>query len=178
MWKTGHSTILVLWLSYIQEGRKMNKKTVIALIALVVLVALAVGIYFATRPDTGSNGNETNRTTSGQNDTEDKETPEGEQTEKLGNTFTLVVVHGDKTEKTFTITSQQPYLSGALIDEGIITDEGLETGMYYTVDGETSDWGKNQSYWAFYLGDQYANYGMNDAPIEEGAVYKLVYTIG
>lgn len=137
----------------------MNKKTIIALIALVVVLALVVGIYFATRPKTE---------------------PENDTTEgtAAGVTFTLIVVHGDETQKTFTITSEKTYLSGALIDEGIITDEGLETGMYFTVDGETADWNRDQSYWAFYLGEEYASVGMNDAVIEEGAVYKLVYTIG
>lgn len=147
----------------------MNKKIIIALIAFVVALALMVGIYFITRPDTAP------KTDPEQSGSTQQQTEDGE---KKGNTFTLVVVHGDKAEKTFTITSEKPYLSGALIDEGIITDEGLETGMYFTVDGETSDWNANKSYWAVYVGDDYANYGMNDLPIEQDAVYKLVYTIG
>ena len=160
LWENGHSTLFwVLWLSDIQEEKEMNKKTIIALIVFVAVLALVVGIYFATRPKTEPKTDTTEGTA-------------------VGTTFTLIVVHGDNSEKTFTITSEKPYLSGALIDEGIITDEGLETGMYFTVDGETSSWEENQSYWAFYIGDAYANYGMNDAPIEEGAVYKLVYTIG
>lgn len=149
----------VLWLSDIQEVKTMNKKTIIALIALVVVLALVVGIYFATRPKTE---------------------PENDTTEgtAAGDTFTLKVVHADGTEKEFTITTEEEFLAPALINEGIITEEGLETGMYNTVDGETADWNANQSYWAFYLGEEYASVGMNDAPIEEGAVYKLVYTIG
>ena len=145
----------------------MNKKTIIALIALVLVAAIMAGIYFATRPDTGKKDTDKETVT---------QTDEG--TEAAGNTFTLVVVHGDKTEKTFTITSTKEFLAQALIDEGIITDEGVETGMYFTVDGETSSWEENQSYWAVYEGDAYANYGMNDLPIREGDVYKLVYTIG
>ena len=145
----------------------MNKKTMIALIALVLVAALMVGIYFATRP--GPKNDEPNKEANTQTD-------DGNAT--AGNTFTLKVTHGDGTENEFTITSEEKFLAHALIDEGIITDEGVETGMYFTVDGETSSWEQNQSYWAFYIGEDYANYGMNDAPIEDGAVYKLVYTIG
>lgn len=144
----------------------MNKKTIIALIALVLVAVVMVGIYFGTRPNTGKK------------DTSKETITQTDESTQAGSTFTLVVVHGDKTEKTFTITTEKEYLALALIDEGIITDEGIETGMYFTVDGETSSWEQNQSYWAFYLGEEYANFGMNDAPVEEGATYKLVYTIG
>lgn len=144
----------------------MNKKTIIALIALVLVAALMVGIYFITKP--GPKNADTKKET-------DTQTDDG--TAPVGNTFTLKVVHGDGTEKEFTITTEEEFLAHALIDEGIITDEGLETGMYFTVDGETSSWEQNQSYWALYIGEDYASYGMNDTPIEDGGVYKLVYTI-
>ena len=127
-----------------------NKKLIIGVVALVLVVALLLGIYFATRPQTN---------------TDDK-------------TFTVTGVHSDNTGTDFSITSSEEFLAPALIAEGILTDEGIETGMYLTVDGETASWEENQSYWAFYLGDQYATVGMNDTPIEDGAVYKLVYTLG
>jgi hypothetical protein len=46
------------------------------------------------------------------------------------------------------------------------------------VDGEDADYSVNQSYWAFFVGDDYAMEGMNTTAITDGAVYKLVYTIG
>lgn len=147
----------------------MNKKTIIALIALVVVAALVVGIYFATRPkkETTDPTKETNT-----------QTDEGANTGAAGNSFTMIVKHGDGTEREFLITTTESFLAQALINEGIINGEGLETGMYFTVDGETASWEENQSYWAIYIGDEYANYGLNDIIIEDDAVYKLVYTIG
>ena len=145
----------------------MNKKTIIALIALVLVAAIMAGIYFATRPDTGKK--DTDKETVSQTD---------EGTEAAGNTFTLVVVHGDKTEKTFTITSTKEFLAQALIDEGIITDEGVETGMYFTVDGETASWEENKSYWALYIGEDYATTGADGIVVTDGGEYGLVYTIG
>lgn len=127
-----------------------NKKLVIAIVAVVVIIALMAGIYFLTRP---------------QASTDEK-------------TFTLTVVHADGTENVQTITSSEEFLAPALIAEGIINDEGIETGMYYTVDGETASWEENQSYWAFYVGGDYATEGMNTTAIADGAEYTLEYTIG
>ena len=126
-----------------------NKKTWIIAIAAVLVIALLAGIYFVARPST----------------------TQGEKT------FTLTVVHSEGS-KDFTISTDEEYLAPALIAEGIINDEGVETGMYFTVDGETASWEENQSYWAVYEGDAYATVGMNDLPIRDGGVYKLEYTIG
>lgn len=126
-----------------------NKKLLIAVIAVVAVLAILLGVYFATRPQASA----------------------GEKT------FTLTVVHSDST-KEFTITTDEEFLAHALIAEGIINDEGIETGMYFTVDGETASWEENQSYWAIYIGEEYATVGMNDLLIEDGASYKLEYTIG
>lgn len=126
-----------------------NKKTLIAVIAVVAVLAILLGIYFIARP----------AATAGEK------------------TFTLTVVHSEGS-KNFTITSDQEFLAQALIAEGIINDEGVETGMYFTVDGETASWEENQSYWAVYVGEEYATVGMNDLPIEDGGAYKLEYTIG
>lgn len=126
-----------------------NKKTLFAVIAVVAVLAILLGIYFIARPTA----------------------TEGEKT------FTLTVVHSEGT-KDFTIHTDEEYLAPALIAEGIINDEGVETGMYFTVDGETASWEENQSYWAIYVGEEYATVGLNDLPIEDGGVYKLEYTIG
>ena len=127
-----------------------NKKLLIAFIALVVVVAVLLGVYLATRP--GSSAGE--------------------------KTFTLTIVHSDGTSKDMTIHSGEEFLAPALRAEGVLTDDGVETGMYNIVDGETASWEENQAYWGFYVNGEYAMAGMNDTPIEDGAAYKLEYTIG
>ena len=126
-----------------------NKKTLIAVIAIVLVVVALAAIYFGTRP-TATAGDKT---------------------------FTLTVVHSEGS-KEFTISTDEEFLAPALIAEGIINDEGVETGMYFTVDGETASWEENQSYWAIYVGDTYATEGLNTLVIEDGGVYKLEYTLG
>ena len=63
-----------------------------------------------------------------------------------------------------------------LLADGLIV-ESESAGMYNTVDGETADYSVDQSYWAFYIDGEYAMTGMDDAPVTDGAVYKLEYTV-
>lgn len=127
-----------------------NKKLILVAVALVTAVAVMLGVYFATRP----------------------ETVEGSKS------FTVTVVHADGTEKSFTYSTDAEKLGAFLESEGLIESEGADDGMFHTVDGEKADWNENQSYWAFYLGEEYATEGIYATTIADGAVYKLVYTIG
>lgn len=125
-----------------------NKKMILAAVALLVVVALFAGIWVASRPEIFA----------------------GEKR------FTLTVVHKNGTEKVFELTSSEEFLGAALVAEGIII-ESDSPGMYNTVDGETTDYSKDQSYWGFFIDGEYAMEGMNTTPITEGGQYKLVYTI-
>ena len=125
-----------------------NKKMILAAVALIVVVALFAGIWVASRPEIFA----------------------GEKR------FTLTVVHKNGTEKVFELTSSEEFLGAALVAEGIII-ESDSPGMYNTVDGETTDYSKDQSYWGFFIDGEYAMEGMNTTPITEGGQYKLVYTV-
>ena len=144
-----------------------NKKLVLALIALLAVCAFAAGIWFATRPTPSKNDS-----------VKQTQLEDGTIIEVVGNSFTVVVVHGDGTTKEFSYTTDADYLGGFLYEEGLIVADESNPGMFHTVDGEKADWNENQSYWAFYEGDQYAVQGIETTPITDGAVYKLVYTVG
>ncbi len=92
--------------------------------------------------------------------------------------FTVTVVHADGSSKDFTYTTDAAKLGDYLESQDLIDSEGADSGMFHTVDGEKADWNVNQSYWALYIGEEYAMQGIYDTPIDDGAVYKLVYTIG
>ena len=134
-----------------------NKSIIIAAIALVVVVAAMLAVFLATRPSASS-------------------PTDGAQT--AGKTFAVIVIHGDETQKEFTYTTDAEMLGGFLEENGLIDSKGADIGMFHTVDGEKADWNENRSYWALYEGDTYANQGIYDTRILDGAVYKLVYTIG
>lgn len=128
----------------------MNKKTLGIVIALVAVVAILVGVYFATRP----------------------ETTEGMKT------FTVEVVHKDGTTNTQELKSDKTYVGECLQEKGIIKGEQGQYGLYIQeVDGEQAIFETDGAYWAFYLGEEYATQGIDLTPIEEGKVYRLVYTV-
>lgn len=134
-----------------EERRKImkNKNLILALIALMAVAAVMVGILFITNSF-------------------------GDQGAK---TITVTVVHGDGTEKTFTYRTGEEYLGAVLYAEGLIV-ESASAGMFDTVDGEKADWSVDQSYWALYIGDDYATTGVDTTPIHDGDSFKLVYTRG
>ena len=142
-----------------------NKKLILAALALVVLIGVLLAVYFLAGPGAKVDSGAT------------------EGTDALGSTitgcsFTVTVVHADKTEKTFTYTTAEEKLGAFLEAEGLIDSQGADAGMFHTVDGEKADWSVNQSYWAFYVGGEYAMTGIYDTAIEDGAIYKLEYTSG
>lgn len=92
--------------------------------------------------------------------------------------FTVIVTHADKTEKVFLYEAQPGKLGAFLETEGLIKSEGADDGMFHTVDGEKADWNENQSYWAFYVDNEYAMKGIYDTDIVGGTTYKLEYTLG
>ena len=125
-----------------------NKKLILALVALIVVVGVFAGVWFATR----------------------SQSVEGTKH------FTVLVVHSDKAEETFTYSTDAEKLGDFLEAEGLIIGSG--DGMFHTVDGEKADWSVNQSYWALYLNGEYAMAGIYDTDITDGITYKLEYTLG
>ena len=128
----------------------MNKKKLGIILAVVVLVAALVAVYFATRPE---------------NNTDMKN-------------FTVVFTHKDGTSKKVSMQSDAEYLGACLQEKGFIQGEEGQYGLYIKeADGEKAVFEEDGAYWAFYVGDEYAMQGIDLTPIEEGKVYKLVYTV-
>lgn len=128
-----------------------SKKSWLGLIALVAVIAVMLGIYLAARPET-------------------------EAGEKM---VTVRVIHKDGGETAFSYKTGEEYLGTVLLAEGLIEgEEGPYGLMISSVDGETADWNKDQSYWALYIGEEYAATGVDTTPVTDGGEYSLVYTIG
>ena len=125
-----------------------NKKLVLAIVALVAVIAILVGVYFATRPET----------------------------QKGAKTITVIVVHSDKTEKVFTYHTDEEKLDKVLLAEGLIEGYTGEFGFVVEkVDGEAAIWDTDNAYWSLYIGEEYATTGVTDTNVYDGSTYKLVY---
>lgn len=128
-----------------------NKKMLIAVGALVLVIAILGGVFFATRPETQVGGKE----------------------------IAVTVVHGDGTSKDFTYKTDAEYLGEVILSEGLVEgEEGPYGLMIHAVDGEKASWEENQSYWSILIGEEYATLGADGIPVEDGGSYSLVYTIG
>lgn len=93
--------------------------------------------------------------------------------------ITIAVVHKDASEKIFRYSTDAEYLGQVLLEENLIQGEQGPYGlMIAAVDGETADWNVDQSYWALYIGEDYATTGADGIVLTDGGEYSLVYTIG
>ena len=86
--------------------------------------------------------------------------------------FTFIVVDGEGEEETFEVKSDAQTVGDALIDEGLIEGEEGQYGLYVKiVNGITADYDKDGTYWAFYVGGEYAMTGVDMTDIEDGQTY-------
>lgn len=130
---------------------KKNGKLIAAVAAMLVLVGVMVGVYGTTRPDTQT----------------------GEKT------ISVEVVHKDESSKQFTYQTNAEYLGEVLLAEGLLEGEDGPYGLYITVvDGEEAVYEVDNSYWAFYQGEEYATQGVDQTPIADGDEFTFIYTIG
>lgn len=127
---------------------KKNKGPVIALAALLCVVVIFAGVFFATRAGTSAGSK----------------------------ALTIEVVHGNGETKEFHIHTDAEYL-GQAFDEateiGVVGEEG-PYGLYIkTVDGETcSD--AEQTWWAVRQNGTDLMVGADQQPINDGEHYELV----
>ncbi len=128
-----------------------NKKILIAVIALVVIAALMVGVYFATR----------------------EKPVEGQKT------ITVTVVHKDGSEKLFTCKTTEAYLGPVLLAEKIVEGDMGDYGLFITAaDGEIADYSVDGGWWAVYKGEEQTTTGADQVVIEDGDSFRIVYTVG
>ncbi len=126
----------------------MNKKVIIAIIALVAVVALMLGIWALTRPEVNENT-------------------------KL---ITVTIAHKDGTDKTYSWQTEANTLAEAMNEKNLLGED--MDGMYLTVDGETADYNVDQSWWCLYKNGESAVEGANTMTIADGDDFRWVYTIG
>ena len=89
-----------------------NKKLLVAVLVLIVVIGALFGLYVATRPDTAAGAK----------------------------TITVTVVHGDGSSKEFTYKTDEEYLGSVLMAEGLVVGEMGPYGlMISAVDGEEVD---------------------------------------
>lgn len=88
--------------------------------------------------------------------------------------FTLEITGRSGETTTITVQTDEESVGAALQNEHIIFGEQGEYGLYIeTVNGETLNYEEDNSYWAFYVNDVYAEKSADLTPVEPGTVYAL-----
>ncbi len=136
------------------------KKKILGIVAIVVVIAALLGVYYAFRekPENPNIG------------------PSSDGAVTLNGKEISIEVTDSKGENTlYELTTHAEYLKGAM-DEA----EGLEyetaDGMVMVVGGERADYVQDGAYWAFYVNGEYCNYGISDQPVNDGDEFSIVYT--
>ena len=132
-----------------ENKNPMNQKLLAGVLALVLVVAALIGVYFATRPATSA----------------------------ADKTITATVVANGE-EEAFTIHTDEEYLRGALESIDLIAGEESEYGLFVTtVNGITAD-DANQEWWCFTKGGESLNTGVDSTPIADGDAFEITLTVG
>ncbi|MBE6807125.1 MAG: DUF4430 domain-containing protein [Ruminococcaceae bacterium] len=82
-----------------------------------------------------------------------------------------MVIAAEEKSITLTINTNKETVAEALKEHNLI--KGSE-GLYTVVNGMTADYNVDQTYWAFYENEAYANQGMDTTKIDPAVTYKLV----
>ena len=93
--------------------------------------------------------------------------------------ITIEVVDQNQQSKTYSVKTDAEYLRQAMDEAEGLTYDGSD-GPYgfsvSTVNGVVADWNVDQSYWAFFVNDEYCDYGVDSQPINDLDAFKIVYT--
>lgn len=101
------------------------------------------------------------------------ETAEGEKT------VTVEVTHGDGSTAEFTYQTDLEYLGELLAQEGLISGTPGDYGLFVeTVDGETVDYARDQSWWRLTQNGQDVTTGADAVVLRDGDRYGWFYTSG
>ena len=175
---------------------KNNRKAIIAVAILLVLVLGAIIAWFALRPaaperhpaavteEPAAAAQQSAEPAEAEAQPEPTEAPaEGESAEPAKAeadevTITVSVTHADGSEKEFVITTTALNLREALEQENLVQGDESEYGLFVTtVDGEGTDSDK-QEWWCFTKGGEMMMTGVDDTLIADGDHYEIVFTVG
>lgn len=134
-----------------KEAKKTNKKLIIGIATLVVLIAVFAIVFLLFRPKTAQGAK----------------------------FITIEVVDNNGSLVVYDVHTDAEYLRQAMEEAEGLDFSGSESEygmMVETVNGVTADWNVDQSYWGFYVNGDYCNYGIDSQPVVDGDAFRIVYS--
>ena len=93
-------------------------------------------------------------------------------------TIYVTVQDVDGTVSKFQVNTDAATVGEALLNVELIAGDESDYGLYVTsVNGITADWDTEKAYWAFYIGEEYAQTGVDSTEIVADTTYTFVKTI-
>lgn len=100
---------------------------------------------------------------------------------KGAKTVTIAVVDNNKQETEYTVHTDAETLKQVMDEADGLTYTGDDSDyglMITTVNGVTVDFNVDGAYWAFYVNNEYCNYGIKEQPVNDKDEFKIEYTTG
>ena len=151
---------------------RSSKKITSLLLCMMLIVAMAFTTVGCSdnKQEVGENQNDTETTAQMQSFQEQTDNVLGEGQMK----FLFIVVDKDGNETNFEIYTDKETVGEALLELELISGDKGEYGLYVkTVNGITADYEVDQTYWAFYVNDEYSLTGVDTTLIEEEVIYSF-----
>ena len=156
-------------------SNKNNRKAIIAVAILLVLVLGAIIAWFALRPAAPERNPAAVTEEPAAAAQQPAEPAEAEADEV---TITVSVTHADGSEKEFVITTEALNLRGALEQENLVQGDESEYGLFVTtVDGEGTN-SEKQQWWCFSKDGEDLMTGVDDTMIADGDHYDITLKTG
>lgn len=133
------------------EVKKANKKLIIGVAVLALLIALFAVMFFLFRPKTVQGAK----------------------------SVTIEVLDNNGNSIVYDVHTDAEYLRQAMKEAEGLEFSGTESEygmMVETVNGVTADYNVDQSYWGFFVNGEYSNYGIDTQPVKDGDAFRIVYS--
>lgn len=134
------------------EAKKSNKKIIVGVVALIAVIALLAGAWFAFGPKPVQGAK----------------------------TITVEVIDNEQKSTKYQVNTDAEYLRQALEETEGLEFSGTEDQygmMIDTVNGLHADYAADGAYWSVMVNGEYGNYGIDSQPVADGDAYQLVYTV-
>lgn len=134
------------------DTKKSNKKVILGVAALIVVIALMAAVFFIFKP----------------------------KPQEGSKSITIEVVNKAKESTVYELKTDAEYLRQAMEEAEGLEFDGTESEygmMINSVNGEVADYNVDSSYWSIMVNGEYGQYGIDSQPVYDGDAFQLVYTI-
>jgi len=91
--------------------------------------------------------------------------------------FNFQAFDGDGNVTSWNVHTNETSVGAALVATGLISGDVSDFGLMVThVNGIRADFVEDGAWWALYIDDEMAMVGVDDVEIEDGVIYKFIYT--